>query len=384
MLIVRYPAYLLLLLWLSGCGTISGMFKDEDNADPPTPLASISSPITVNKVWSKNVGGTHRAVNLQPIYINQSIYAASQDGTVTALDYKSGDIEWQINTQSRLGGGPGVGDHLVLLGTREGEVIALAADKGKELWRSRVTSEVLSVPIAVAGIVVVGSIDGRLFGLSTADGSRLWTYDRTVPVLTLRGSSSPTLAGGLIIYGSDGGKLTAISLKEGLPIWEKSVAYPSGRSELDRIVDIDGDPLVINGVIYAASYQGVVVALDLETGGTIWSKELATSTDMSADESNIYVTDSDGNVWALDRRSGAALWKQDKLRFRNVTGPAVDGRHIVVADLEGYLHWLSVEDGSLVGRVKAGSTAINIPPLVVDGLIYSYSLDGELSVYTVK
>ncbi len=384
MLIVRYPAYLLLLLWLSGCGTISGMFKDEDNADPPTPLAAISSSITVNKVWSKNVGSTHHAVNLQPIHVNQRLYAASQDGTVTALDYKSGDIEWQINTQSRLGGGPGVGDDLVLLGTREGEVIALAADKGKELWRSRVTSEVLSVPIAVAGIVVARSIDGRLFGLSTANGSRLWTYDRTVPVLTLRGSSSPTLAGGLIIYGSDGGKLTAISLKEGLPIWEKSVAYPSGRSELDRIVDIDGDPLVINGVIYAASYQGVVVALDLETGGTIWSKELATSTDMSADESNIYVTDSDGNVWALDRRSGAALWKQDKLRFRNVTGPAVDGRHIVVADLEGYLHWLSVEDGSLVGRAKTGSVAINIPPLVVDGLVYSYSLDGELSVYTVK
>ncbi len=180
----------------------------------------------------------------------------------------------------------------------------------------RVTSEVLSVPVAVAGIVVVRSIDGRLFGLSTANGERLWTYDRTVPVLTLRGSSSPTLVGGLVIYGSDGGKLAAISLKEGLPIWEKSVAYPSGRSELDRIVDIDGDPLVINGVIYAASYQGTVVALDLETGHTIWSKELATSADISADQSNIYVTDVEGNIWALDRRSGAALWKQDKLKFR--------------------------------------------------------------------
>lgn len=384
MSIIRYPVYLLFLLCLSGCGTISSLFGDDDNTDPPTPLTAINSSLAVSKVWSRNVGDTHYAINLKPIYAGQRLYAASQSGVVTALDSGSGELQWRVNTRSRLGGGPGVGESLVLLGSREGEVIALTADEGRQLWQSRVTSEVLSAPLAVAGIVVVRSIDGRLFGLSAANGERLWTYDRTVPVLTLRGSSAPTLAGGLVIYGSDGGKLTAISLKEGLPIWEKSVAYPSGRSELDRIVDIDGDPLVINGVIYAASYQGIVVALDLETGHTIWSKELATSTDISADKSNLYVTDIDGNVWGLDRRSGAALWKQDDLRFRNVTGPAVDGKHVVVADLEGYLHWLSIEDGSFTGRIRAGDSAINAPPLAIDGLVYSYSLDGELSVYSAR
>ncbi len=384
MSIVRHCAYLLFLFGLSGCGTVSGLFEDDDNAEPPTPLLAIKSSLAVSRVWSRNVGDTHYAINLKPIYARQRLYAASQDGTVTALDSGSGEIKWRTDTQSRLGGGPGVGDALVLLGSREGEVIALAADDGRELWRSRVTSEVLSVPIAVAGIVIVRSIDGRLFGMSAENGERLWTYDRTVPVLTLRGSSSPTLAGGLVIYGSDGGKLTAISLKEGLPIWEKSVAYPSGRSDLDRIVDIDGDPLVINGVIYAASYQGTVVALDLETGHTIWSKELATSVDISADGSNLYVTDVNGNVWALDRRSGAALWKQDKLQFRSVTGPAVDDKYIVVADLEGYVHWLSIDDGSFAARIKAGNSAINAPPLVIDGFVYSYSLDGELSVYSAR
>jgi outer membrane protein assembly factor BamB len=218
-----------------------------------------------------------------------------------------------------------------------------------------------------------------MFGLSAIDGKRLWTYDRTVPTLTLRGSSSPVIAGGLVVYGSDGGKLSALALKQGLPLWEKTIAFPTGRSELDRIVDIDGNPLIVNGVVYAASYQGVIVALELETARTLWTKELSTSSDMSVDINNLYLTDAEGNVWALDRRNGASLWKQDKLQYRSVTGPVVVGDYVVVNDFEGYQHWLSIDDGHFVGRMEIDSSGISTASVTANNVAYSYSNSGELA-----
>ena len=257
---------LMALLLNSGCG-VQDMFKGKDNTVPPAPLTEITTEVQVSKLWSNNVGKgpDKQYVNLIPSVSGQLIFTASRDGVVTAMDTKSGGEKWRTNTKARLAGGPGTGDDLVIVGSSDGEVIALSAVDGKQVWRVRVTSEVLSVPSAAAGVTVVRTTDGRLFGLSSKDGNRLWTYDRTVPVLTLRGSSSPVLIGGLVISGFESGKISALSLKDGRPYWEKSVTFPTGRSELERIVDIDGDPLVINGVIYASSYQGRVVALELET-----------------------------------------------------------------------------------------------------------------------
>jgi len=373
--------FIALAFALSGCETITDMTKGKDNATPPTELTEIQPTISVTSKWSKNVGkgGNVNFVNLKPMIADGQIFVASRDGTVMALDADSGSIIWEVNTETRLGGGPGVGEALVLLGSSEGEIIALSITDGKEVWRSRVTSEVLSVPSAAAGVVIARAIDGRMFGLSSLDGKRLWTYDRSVPTLTLRGSSSPVIAGGLVVYGSDSGKLSALSLKEGLPLWEKSVAFPSGRSELDRIVDIDGNPIIVNGVVYAASYQGSIVALELETAKTIWSKDLSTSSDFSVDRLNLYVTDADGNVWALDRRSGASLWKQDKLQFRSVTGPVVVDKYIVVSDFEGYQHWLSTDDGHIVARTQTDSAGVSSTPITDGNAIYSYSKGGELT-----
>lgn len=389
----KLPIYLFILLsalMLAGCGgigdTISEMTQGKDNAIPPTPLTDIDETLSVSTSWSRNVGkgGNLNFINLRPTLADQQIFVASRDGTVMAIDAETGDTRWEVDTNTRLGGGPGVGDGLVVVGSSEGEVVALSITDGEELWRSRVTSEVLSVPAAAAGVVVARAIDGRMFGLSSSDGKRLWTYDRTVPTLTLRGSSSPVIAGGLVVYGSDSGKLSALSLKEGLPLWEKSVAFPSGRSELDRIVDIDGNPLIINGVIYAASYQGRVIALELETARTIWSKDVSTSTDMSADRLNLYLTDAEGNVWALDRRSGASLWKQDQLQYRAVTGPVVIGNHVVVSDFEGYQHWLSTDDGHFVARLNTSSAGVSSAAITDGNRVFSYSKSGELTATRAK
>lgn len=379
-LVNRNVVFAVVFVLIAGCSSVTDFLKGEDNAELPTPLTPIASSLVFTPSWTSNVsrGSEVHFVNLKPASAEGRIFMASHDGMVTAIDASTGRIAWRVNVQARLGGGPGVGDSLVLLGSREGEVIALAMNDGKEVWRSRVTSEVLSVPAVSAGIAVARSIDGRVFGFSTVDGKRLWAYDRTVPVLTLRGSSSPVITGGLVVYGSDSGKLTVLSLKEGLPLWERSVAFPSGRSELDRIVDIDGDPLIVNGVVYAASYRGNIVAVDIETAQTLWNRDISASDNISVDLDNVYVTDVEGNVWALDRRTGAAVWKQDKLKYRHVTGTAVIGRHVVVGDFEGYLHWLSVDDGSLLGRLQTDGSIAGTP-VVVGNWLYSYSDSGELT-----
>ena len=372
-------------LLLAGCDTITEMTTavtgGQDNAIPPTPLTDIQSSISLRTSWSKSVGkgGNRNFVNLKPALADGVIYVASRDGTVLAVDAQNGSQRWEVNTNTPLGAGPGVGDGMVLLGSSEGEVIALSITDGKEQWRSQVTSEVLSVPSTAAGIVVARAIDGRLFGISALDGKRLWTYDRTVPTLTLRGSSSPMISGGLVVYGSDGGKLAALSLKAGLPLWEKSIAFPSGRSELDRIVDIDGNPLIVNGVVYAASYQGSIVAMELETARTLWAKDLSTASDMAVDRLNLYVTDTVGNVWALDRRNGASLWKQDKLLYRSVTAPSVVNGYVVVSDFEGYQHWLSTDDGHFVGRSSISSDGISTAAVTDGKVAYTYSNSGELA-----
>ena len=375
---------LLFSLSLTGCGgldALTDLTKGKDNAIPPTPLTDIQPSVSLSSKWSKNVGGggNRHFVNIKPVVSGGVVFVANTKGTVMALDADTGATRWQVDTKSRLGAGPGIGDGMVLLGSREGEVIALSAADGKEEWRSRVTSEVLSIPATAADVVIARAIDGRMFGLSAIDGKRLWTYDRTVPTLTLRGSSSPVIAGGLVVYGSDGGKLSALALKQGLPLWEKTIAFPTGRSELDRIVDIDGNPLIVNGVVYAASYQGVIVALELETARTLWTKELSTSSDMSVDINNLYLTDAEGNVWALDRRNGASLWKQDKLQYRSVTGPVVVGDYVVVNDFEGYQHWLSIDDGHFVGRMEIDSSGISTASITANNVAYSYSNSGELA-----
>lgn len=383
---LRVLTLTLCALLLSACG-IGDFFKDEGEEIQPTPLEKIKPTLSVSRLWSKNIGQGDNLnfVNLRPAISDNQVFIASRPGVVMALDADTGKVIWRANTYTQLGGGPGVGEALVLVGSHEGEIIALDITNGKRIWRSRATSEVLSVPAAAGGMVVASAIDGRLFGLSAVDGKRIWVYDRSVPPLTLRGSSSPVIVGALVIYGSDSGKLSALSLKEGLPLWEKSVAFPSGRSELDRIVDIDGNPLVISGIIYAASYQGGIAAIELETSRTIWTKEnISTAVDMGADQRNLYITDADGVVLALDRHNGALVWEQESLQYRNVTGALVVDKYVVVGDFEGYQHWLSTDDGHFVARVKTAGGGVSNVTVSDDGKVFSYSKNGELTVTRIK
>jgi outer membrane protein assembly factor BamB len=262
-------------------------------------------------------------------------------------------------------------------------VIALGEDDGEIKWRARVSSEVLSSPGSRGGVSVARTIDGKLFGLSADDGTRLWVYDRTTPVLTLRGTSSPALAEGAAIAGFDNGQVVAIALSNGQPLWEARVAVPRGRTELERMVDIDADPVIEDKAVYAVTYQGQVAALELFSGEVIWRRDMSSHAGLGVGPENIYVTDDASHVWALNRANSASMWRQAKLEARHVSPPAVFGQFVVVGDLEGYVHWLRREDGQFVARVRIDSDSIVAAPVATSFAVYVYGSGGELAALQV-
>lgn len=383
---------------LSACGSTSTL-------QPPTPLVQISNPIDVTRVWAlkdgQGIGSNY--LKLGPVVADGRGFITDDTGELRAFDVKDGSTLWHTKLHLPVTGGVGYADQRVLVGTRRARVLALDPKTGKVLWQTTVSSEVLSPPRGSDGVVVVRTIDGRLFGLDAADGHLLWTYDRGVPVLTLRGTSAPVISNGIVIAGFDSGKLAALTLKDGTVLWEADVAIPHGRTELERMVDIDGDPVVVGDTIYVASYQGRVAAVQLDSGRLLWARDVSSYAGIAVDDKKVYVSDATGQVWALDRYSGATLWKQDKLLHRYLTAPAVYGAYVVVGDLDGYLHWMSRDDGRLVARIRISepddvfallepSTGddryverrdVLAPPVVADNLLMAVDRRGVLAAYRV-
>ena len=262
----RYLLFALILILLSGCGTrdyVKNLFGDEDNSDPPTPLVEIETLVEIINLWSKDTGkgSTKRFLKLTPSHIQGKVFVADVRGNLLAIDATSGNTIWKNDADLPITGGPGSSETLTMIGSEEGDVLAYASESGEFLWQAKVSSEVLAAPQEAYGIVVVRTIDGKIFGLDANDGSRLWIYDRTVPALTLRGTSDPVIAGDIIIAGFDSGRLSAIELYTGKLIWETSISLASGRSQLERMVDIDSTPVIIGNDIYVATFQGRLASI---------------------------------------------------------------------------------------------------------------------------
>lgn len=377
------------LVVLAGCGMkdrLGGLLSDDDTGIPPTPLAEFTPTVTIGERWGRGVGkGTDELfVRLEPAIEQGVVYIAERGGRVSAIGLDDGRPLWRTDTDARLSGGPGLGEGLVLVGSSDGEVIALDADGGRERWRAEVSSEVLAAPRAERGIAVARTGDGKLFGLTADAGARLWVYDRTVPVLTLRGSSPPVLVDDLVLAGFDNGRLVALELLTGKLVWEAQVAVPRGRSDLERMVDLDAEPVVYGRSVYAATFQGRVAAISLLNGEIEWTRDISSAAGLGVDVSSVYVTDEDSVIWALDRRSGVSLWKQDGLKARLATAPAVTGEHIVLGDLDGYLHWLQRQDGAFAARLRLDKSRIIVPPRVVDDTVIAYSMGGRLAAFGVR
>ena len=385
----RFLLFVSILILLSGCGGTKNFLKKfsgggTDNTEPPTPLVEIETIAEIIELWSKNTGkgSTKQFLKLTPSHSQGKVFVADALGNLASLDANNGNTLWKIDTDLTISGGPGASEKLTMIGSDEGDVLAYASESGEFIWQAKVSSEILAAPQEANDIVVVRTIDGRIFGLDANDGSRLWIYERTMPALTLRGTSNPVITGDIVIAGFDGGRLSAIDLFTGKLIWETSVSLSSGRSQLERMVDIDSDPVIIGNDIYVATFQGRLASVSLEDGRITWTRDISSYAGFTSDGIIIYITDDQSHVWALDRATGTSVWKQENLYARQATAPATIGNLVVVGDLEGYLHWMDKDNGQFVARTQVSESAIIAPPVAVEDVVYAYSSDGILSAYT--
>ncbi|KFN45711.1 outer membrane protein assembly factor BamB [Arenimonas composti] len=400
----RILLVIFLLVFATGCATIKGWFSsDKKKALEPAELVEIANPIRVDAAWSRNLGDgrARQGLRQRAAIDGERVFVSNDEGRVLALDLATGRTLWDsaavevTRSGSRLSfwkkgirdgglsGGPGLGNGMVVAGGRNGEVVALDADTGAERWRTRVTSEVLASPLVTAGgLIVVRSGDGRVFGLNGHDGSRKWVFDRGLPNLSVRGNGAPIEGGGLVYLGYDDGSIVALRALDGALAWEQLIAPPEGRNDLERLADVDGEMQLGLNELYAVSYHGMMMALASDSGRPLWNRDIGSYGGLTLLSDRLLVADPDGNVWALDRNSGAALWKQDALARRWLTTPAVQGDYVVVGDIEGYLHWLRLSDGTLAGRRRIERAPIlGTPQVSASGVLVAVTAEGELIAF---
>lgn len=367
---------------LGGCGVFGG---GKDTVEPPAELTDIETTLRVRRVWNAKVGGDSERLRLglRPTSDGARIYAASHDGKLSAFDVQTGRRQWQVDTDLPLAAGPTFGSGLLVVGTNDGDLLAFNALDGEERWRVPVGSEVLAPPAVGANVIAFRTVDGRLRGVSTSDGSELWTVEQSLPALTLRGNTAPYLAGQVVVCGFDNGRVGAYQIGNGDAIWEIAIASSTGRNELERLVDISAGVQVVGNDVYTAGYQGRAVGIDLRSGSLLWQQDMSSFAGLGADINNVYVTDAVDTVVALDRTGGTSLWRQEALRLRDVTAPTRFREAVVVGDYDGYLHWLSPDDGRFLARVRAASGRIAAAPLVVGLNVYVQGDDGSLAAYTI-
>lgn len=381
-----YVVLIAFAFMLNGCSWISDYLSGDDNVEPPKELVELKNTINIEKVWTVNTGDGigEQLLRLRPAIDDGRVFVATLDGHLSAYKLSDGEQIWDMETSHKLTAGPGVGSGLVLAGTRSAEVIAHRADDGKAVWTTKLSSEVLSVPEISNDVAIIRTSDGRVTALNLEDGKKLWDFFKKEPTLTLRGTSKPLVVDGGVISGFDNGMLVAMSLAEGRQLWQKQVAVARGRTELERVVDLDADPVASDGVVYVAAFQSNVAAISLNSGQLIWQRELSSHAGMAISDSNLFITDSTSQVWALHVRNGASLWRQDQLQYRSLTAPVVFGDYVVVGDFEGYIHWLQQDNGEIVARMRGDSDGFSVSPVVADDTLITLGKDGEMNAFKLK
>ncbi|MFP7721578.1 outer membrane protein assembly factor BamB [Lysobacter sp. A3-1-A15] len=382
-ILLRTAAIAACLATLSGCSTVRGWFDRDDKAGEPVALTDFAASASPVQIWSTNVGKGEGRLGLRqgPVVADGRVYAAAVDGGVRALDLQTGGQLWHYPTDVRISGGPGAGEGLVVAGGLDGEVIALDAATGTQRWEAKVSNEVIAPPVIGQGMVFVRSNDGRVTAFDATSGQRRWFWNHDVPPLSVRGNDGVLLGPGYVFVGNDDGTLSALSATDGAPLWEQVVGGQEGRTELDRMADVDGAPVLDGAAIYASSFQQQTIAIDGPTGRPMWASQHGGAGRIGLGPDRLVVSAPDGTVYALDKAGGSALWQQPGLARRNLTAPAVQGSYAVVGDFDGYLHWLDLQDGSFAARTRLSGKALRAAPVVVDGILLAQDTDGRLSAY---
>jgi len=372
------PLALAALLFAAGCS------KDKD-VEPPAALVKFPATLPVKKIWGDNLGGGKKQVLLRlglgPAVDNGLVFAGSDQGELLAVSLDTGKKVWLKKLGLPLSAGPGAGHGMVVVGSSKGSIVALDGATGRVLWKTRVNSELLSAPAIGEKVVVMRAVDGRLHGFDARNGTELWSVEQQVPRLSLRGTAIPVIAKEMAISGFDNGKVMAVSLNTGDTVWDTALASPHGRTELDRLVDIDSVVRVIGDNVFAAGFQGRTAMLALDSGQIWWAHDMSSDRGLSVDDDNLFVTQSDGVVVAMRQRDGSEVWRNDKLKRRGLTTPAVTSTAIAVADYQGYLHWLDKGTGVLVARQRVAKYRVTNPPVAVKDTVIVLTDSGSLAAF---
>lgn len=386
-IVARVALALACVLALGGCSTVKGWFtSSKAKAAQPSPLTEFAATAQVERLWSAKLGGSEGVLGSGqgPAIADGRVYAAALGGGVSAFDLSTGSSVWQQPSELPLSSSPGVGDGLVVVGSLEGDVVALDAATGAPKWTAKVGTEVLAAPAIGQGMVLVRSIDGRVTAFDETSGERRWFWEKETPTLAVRGNAGPVLAPGFVFVGNDDGTLSALSLTGGRLLWEQIVASAEGRTELDRMADIDGTPALDGTTIYASSYKKQTMAIDGPSGRPIWLHDAGGVGSVGVSPGLVVVSDPKGIVWGLNKADGSALWQQPALERRDLSGVAVQGDYAVVGDFDGYLHWLRLSDGAIAARARPGKDLIRAAPVVADGILVVQGTGGELSAWRVS
>jgi outer membrane protein assembly factor BamB len=375
---------------LSGCSTVKGWFdsadKDGKTKNKPAELTEFTPSTTVSRLWTAKAGSGVPRLGLTqgPVIADGRVYAAAVEGGIRAFDLQTGASAWQYSSKLSISGGPGAGENLVVFGTLDGEVVALDAATGTEKWTAKVTNEIIAAPTIGQSTVLVRSNDGRVTAFDAASGERRWFWNRDLPSLTVRGNDAPALGPGFVFVGNDDGTVAALSLADGRQLWDQAIGLPDGRTELDRMADVDGTPAIDGTTLFATSYKKQTLAIDAPSGRPLWSQEHGGAGRVGVASDRVIVTDPAGVVWALDKNGGSAMWQQAALARRTLSGAVVQGDFAVVGDYDGYLHWLRLDNGDFAARTRVGGDAVRAAPVVVDGVLVVQTAGGDLSAYRLQ
>ena len=382
MKLTRTIATLTLLCLLAAC---SG---GTDNTEPPAPLTTIENPLPLDKNWviDTRAADNRASFRLRPLLVGDEMYTIDTGGLVRGVDLLNGRSLWRYQTRLEPITGLGGNAEMLIATSRNGDVIAYKrVEKGLEmLWQAQLGSEIRAVPVVDGDQVFVRSVDGRLRSMSALDGRVQWLVSRRVPALSLTGNSTPLVAGQLVISGFDDGKLIAYDRSNGKTQWETTVSLPSGRTEVERLVDLDGRFVIRDGVIYVVSFQGHLAAVQLVSGNLIWSRKFSSYQAIAIDDDAIYLAAENSDLWSIDRRTGSAFWKQDVLHARRITAPSIIDDKLVVADYEGFQHWIDKEDGKLLGRIRTTFQRNYVQPLVWQDSVITLDQLGFLASVSVR
>jgi len=358
--------------------------KDKD-IDTPAALTPINATLKVEHVWSSKVadkGAKVLRLGLGLAAEGDRVYAAGYKGEVIAYNINNGHEIWRTKVKKTpFSGGPAVGNGLVAVGTSEGEVVALGAEDGKIRWRVRLNGEILAAPAISDRAVAVRTVDGKLRALSPADGHELWTQEQQVPRLSLRGTSRPVIAGDLTLCGFDNGKVVAVNMNDGSLQWEATIAPPHGKTELERLDDVDSTPHVSGQEVFTVGFQGKVAMLALDTGQVWWSHDASSYRGIALDDDAVYIASAAGEVVALRRKTGAEIWRQKALLHRGLSAVALTDNAVVTADYQGNVHWLDKATGELAARAPTGKVRVSNPPVVSGNMVLVINDAGKISAF---